>query len=227
MKKISTLIFLFSTLFIHAQQPLKQSLEMGVSGGVEATTWNSTSTISLSLSHHIGIGQKRMFQFYYGIRSNNIFNPNPMYDESQPSIELRQNPSSYVSADNCYIGLNYHIVGGFSIGLNSDMIGLSFGSKQDSYYNAYTDSGTMVYANKVQTKPYEFNLFMFSNSLGSLNQEFYVEYLAESKWKIRAGVSRLTTGLTASGGGLNEERKVQNNLDLFFVNVSYPLWRKE
>ena len=85
----------------------------------------------------------------------------------------------------------------------------------------------MVYTNKVQTKPYAFNLFMFSESLGSLNHEFYVEYLSESNWKIMAGVSNLTTGLTASGGGLNEEKKVHNNLNLLFINISYPLWRKE
>ena len=221
MKNIVTLFFLLSSLFAIAQLPLKQSLDIGVSGAIE----NNTSNISLSISHHIGIGQKCKFQFYYGLRTNNIFNSSIMYDVNQSSVRMLQNKTTYTSANNLFIGLNCHLIGSFSIGLNSDIIGLSFGSNQNGYYNINADSGVTNYKNFVQTKPFAYNFFLFSNSLGSLNQEYYIEYLSDNKWKVRAGLSYLTTELIVSGGGLSEDKKVQNDFNLFFINVSYPLWR--
>jgi len=218
-KKIGIIFFVFSNLFSYAQQPL-QSLDLGVSGAIE----NNTSNVSLSVSHH---KQLKKFQVYYGLRFNNIFNSTMMFDVDQPSVRMSQNTTSYTSANNIYIGLNWNFIGGFSFGLNTDIAGFSFGSNQHSYYNLYLDStGFPNYKNLVQTKPVTNNLWMFSNSLGSINQEIYVEYLSENRWKMRGGLSHLTAEMIASGGGLAQEKNVQNDFPLFFLNVSYQIWKK-
>lgn len=221
MKQLSLVLLLCGST-LYAQVP-KESINIGIAGAVA----NSTSDYSVSLFHQIAFGQRRIVQFNYGLRSNGIFNKDVMKDVDNSSIELIQPKTTFISANNFYIGGNLNFLERFGVGFNMDVGGFSAGTVHDAYYDTHFSNDVMTYANKVRTKPSSFNLRKgITNNTGSLNSELYVECRFDSGIRLRGGVSQLVTELIASGGGLAGDKHVHSSLALFTINLSYPLWER-
>jgi hypothetical protein len=222
LRAITSVLLLCACFCVNAQVP-KESLNVGISGAVA----NSTSDYSLTLFHQIAFGQRRILQFNYGLRSNAILNEDVMKDVKDPAVKLVQTSTTFVSANNVFIGANLNFLTRFGVGFNIDVGGFSAGTTEKAWYDVDMSNGGTTYANEVSTRPSTYNLLKGgSNDLGTLNSEFYVECRFESGVRLRGGVSHLFTELTASGGGLTEEKRVRSMLNLFTIHLSYPLWER-
>jgi hypothetical protein len=89
---------------------------------------------------------------------------------------------------NIPIHLQYSFSPKFELGFNIDVIGVSFGGKQNGTF--YASDSKSLNKSSQSAKPSTLNLLLVSdNDLGSLNSELYARYWLNDKIGLRAGLS--------------------------------------
>ena len=144
-------------------------------------------------------------------------------DDILPNIDSVLFPKSQVNMFNLTLNLGYNITKKISAGLNIDLIGFSFGKKQNGIYYA-NNFATGV---PVAAKPTTVNLFLISdNDKGSLNSEFFAKYKWNDSWSVKLAFQFLFAEYTTTskvqttpGGDTND--RFRKKMSGVAVGVAY------
>ncbi len=227
MKRISILIFII-VLFTNtgiaqkkAPRPVNQFADLSVGIG------SSQGSAAISYIYNWNLGKRKKWEAGFGVRFTSYFASNQYFktapakltsgktgpavlfaDDIIPNIDSVLFPRAQVNALNLSLNFGYNFNSRFSLGLNIDAIGFSFGKKQSGIYYA----NNFATAVPVTAKPTGFNLLLISdNDKGSLNSEIFAKYKLNSTWGIKLGFEFLfaeyTTNIdvqTTPGGDKND-----------------------
>ncbi len=165
---------------------------------------------ALSWSHLHGIGKKKQrLKIGYGLRFTSFIAANEYYTTApakytspvqsigtifsetiDKNIDTITTATAATNSLNLAIYIQYQIAKRFSVGLNVDAIGFSFGSEQT--FNIISSSFDPNQAPVQKGSPTRFNFLLTSdNDIGSLNSEFYLQYWLSQKIGIRLGYTFL------------------------------------
>ncbi len=90
--------------------------------------------------------------------------------------------SPFVNSINSTVNIGYNLNTRWSAGFNIDLVGISFGPKENG---VLTSNG--IAANEPNARPAAFNVLLTGdNDLGSLNSEFFLEYKLDKRWAVKA-----------------------------------------
>lgn len=129
-------------------------------------------------------------------------------DDIVPNIDSVLFPRAQVNSLNLSLNFGYNFTPKFSLGLNIDAIGFSFGKRQSGLYYA----NNFATAVPVTAKPTGFNILLISdNDKGSLNSEIFAKYNLNNTWGIKLAFEFLfaeyttnTEVQTTPGGDKND-----------------------
>jgi hypothetical protein len=168
------------------------------------------ASISLAFNKYHGIGKKKAFKIGYGLRWTSYFagkqgyktapamltsgvnNPSALFrDNIVANIDTIYFTQSQVHYLNALVSLQYTFKGKLDLEFNIDVLGFSFGPKQNGVYR-YSDvnfSNSSAPQN-ASAKPSTFNLLLVSdNDLGSLNSELLLRYRINKIFAIKFGAA--------------------------------------
>jgi len=179
---------------------------------VDAALANSEGSLSVAFNAEKGFGKHRKFVIGFGGRFSAYVGRNQYYitapakltsgstgpgvifkDNIEANIDSLLVKNAQVNAFNLFLTLGYNFSDRLMVRFNIDVIGFSFGkSTTGNYING--SQGAVESA-----KPTPFNLLLISdNDKGSLNSEFFVRYLLNERWGVKAGLQFLFTEYTTS-----------------------------
>ncbi len=171
---------------------------------------NSQGTFSVDYFHNRRLGKRQKIEIGIGARFTSYFGKSQYYVTAPAGITtgdtgpgalfkevVTENMDSLfintpqVNSLNIALNLSYRISKKWGAGFSIDLVGLSFGSKENgTYINGQQKSS-------VSSKPTSFNVLLTGdNDRGSLNSEFYLRYFLQEKWAIKAGFQYLFTEFT-------------------------------
>ena len=169
----------------------KQSCSVNQFADITAGFGSSQVSGAVSYVYNWKIGKRKKWEAGFGARFTSYFGSNLYFktapakltsgktgpgvlfaDDIKPNIDSVLFPKAQVNALNLSLNFGYNFTKKFSLGLNIDAIGFSFGKKQSGiYYGNNFASGVAVTA-----RPTGFNLLLISdNDKGSLNSELFVK----------------------------------------------------
>jgi hypothetical protein len=222
--RVIKLTFLCNLLLIcNIAFPQKSPFKEGNSFGVSVNAGPGTFADALSWSHYHPIGKSKLFRVGYGLRLSNFFGSDLNYttapakytsgkasiaalfaDDIKRNIDTVNFSKAQTNSLNVGIYLAYVLPFGknkFDLGINIDVLGFTFGSKQNAVYKN----------NNVSAKPTPFNLLLISDSdIGSLNSEWYISYRATKHLAIKAGYEFLFSEYTTD----NKIQRLPNSNEL-------------
>ena len=250
MKNFIFLAAFFLPFCVTAQDPKKAERNVNQFADVTLGIGSSQFTGSASYVRNWKFGKRKRLEAGFGARFTSYFGNNQYYrtapailtsgkrgpgvffaDDILPNIDSVLFPKSQVNAFNITLNLGYNITKRIYAGLNIDLIGLSFGKKQNGVYYA-NNSATGV---PVSAKPTTVNLFLISdNDKGSLNSEFFAKYKWNDSWSVKLAFQFLfaeyTTGAkvqTTPGGEKNDRFRKKMSGVAVGVAYSFKSFKKE
>ena len=195
----SAVCFLALSSSVQAQAKVQRNVNQfaDVTFGVGSSQFTS----SASYVRNWKMGKRKRLEAGFGTRFTTYFGSNLYYrtapailtsgktgpgvffaDDILPNIDSVLFPRSQVNMFNLTFNMGYNITKRISAGLNIDLIGFSFGKKQNGIYYA-NNFATGV---PVTAKPTTVNLFLISdNDKGSLNSEFFAKYKWNDSWSVK------------------------------------------
>ena len=214
MKNFILSAMFFLPLFVAAQEQKKAERNINQFADVTLGVGSSQFTGSASYVRNWKFGKKKRLEAGFGARFTSYFGNNQYYttapailtsgkrgpavffaDDILPNIDSVLFPKSQVNSFNITLNLGYNITKRIYAGLNIDLIGLSFGKKQNGIYYA-NNSATGV---PVTAKPTTVNLFLVSdNDKGALNSEFFAKYKLNDSWSVKLAFQFLFAEYTTS-----------------------------
>ncbi len=211
---------------------------------------SSQFTGSASYVRNWKLGKHKRLEAGFGARFTSYFGSNLYYktapailtsgktgpgvffaDDILPNIDSVLFPKSQVNMFNLTLNLGYNITKRISAGLNIDLIGFSFGKKQNGIYYA-NNFATGV---PVTAKPTTVNLFLISdNDKGSLNSEFFAKYKWNDSWSMKLTFQFLfaeyttdTKVQTTPGGDTNDRFRKKMSGGAIGVAYSFKSYKKK
>ncbi len=215
MKKKIFPALLFMLLSLYAQAQTKVQRHVNQFADVTFGVGSSQFTGSASYVRNWKLGKRKRLEAGFGARFTSYFGSDLYYrtapailtsgktgpgvffaDDILPNIDSVLFPRSQVNMFNLTLNLGYNITKRISAGLNIDLIGFSFGKKQNGIYYA-NNFATGI---PVTAKPTPVNLFLISdNDKGSLNSEFFARYKWNDSWSIKLAFQFLFAEYTTDG----------------------------
>lgn len=246
---------LFSAVFVLLSSPFTQAqkvVQRNVNQFADVTlgVGSSQFTGSASYVRNWKFGKKKRLEAGFGARFTSYFGNNLYYrtapailtsgktgpgvffaDDILPNIDSVLFPNSQVNMFNLTLNLGYNITKRISAGLNVDLIGFSFGKKQNGVYYA-NNFATGV---PVTAKPTSVNLFLISdNDKGSLNSEFFIRYKWNDSWNVKlafqflfAEYTTATKVQTTPGGDKNDRFRKKMAGAVVGVAYSFKSFKKK
>ncbi|WP_163377587.1 hypothetical protein [Cyclobacterium sp. SYSU L10401] len=188
---------------------------------------NSSFSYALSWNTSYGLFSSNKFRLGYGIRFSGFTGSELNYitapadltgDDATIDTLLVNSPHSMgLSA---LINLQYQFSSKFKLGFNIDVIGVGFGSTDNSRFISSENTGQ--YPQTLESSPSSFNLLLGGdNDLGQIKSEFYIAYALSEKTWLRGGMDMTFSEYTS-----NQELTYANNRFrykpvLVFLAVSY------
>ena len=188
---------------------------------------SSQGTGAVSYVYNWKVGKRKKLELGLGARFTSYFGSNLYFktgpakltsgktgpgvlfaSDITPNIDSVLFSKAQINSLNLSINFGYNFTKKFSIGLNIDAIGFSFGKKQNGiYYGNNFATGVPVTA-----KPTPFNLLLISdNDKGTLNSELFARYKWNDSWGVKLGLQFLfaeyttdTKVQTTPGGDKND-----------------------
>jgi hypothetical protein len=215
MKSILFSVFFFLLLSATTQAQTKVQRKVNQFADVTFGFGSSQFTGSASYVRNWQLGKRKRLEAGFGARFTSYFGSNLYYttapailtsgktgpgvffaDDILPNIDSVLFPKSQVNMFNLTFNLGYNITKRISAGLNIDLIGFSFGKKQNGIYYA----NNLATGVPVTAKPTSVNLFLISdNDKGSLNSEFFAKYKWNDSWSVKLAFQFLFTEYTTNG----------------------------
>lgn len=201
MKRISIpilIIVLFTNTGVAQKKtprPVNQFADLSVGIG------SSQGSVAIAYIYNWKLGKRKKWEAGFGARFTSYFASNQYFktalakltsgktgpavlfaDDIIPNIDSVLFPKAQVNALNLSLNFAYHFTPKFSLGLNIDAIGFSFGKRQNGLYYA----NNFATAIPVTATPTGFNLLLISdNDKGSLNSEIFAKYTLNDTWGIK------------------------------------------
>ena len=214
MKNFIFFAVFFMPFCVTAQEQKKAERNINQFADVTFGVGSSQFTGSASYVRNWKFGKKKRLEAGFGARFTSYFGNNQYYTTAPailtsgkrgpgvffasnivPNIDSVLFPKSQVNSLNITLNLGYNITKKIYAGLNVDLIGFSFGKKQNGIYYA-NNSATGV---PVTAKPTTFNLFLVSdNDKGALNSEFFAKYKLNDSWSVKVAFQFLFAEYTTS-----------------------------
>jgi hypothetical protein len=238
MKRIFiALIVFFASVSQLTAQATTNNIDLGLGIG------SSEGSLSTAYVHNWQLGKKKKLTLGGGARLTNYLGKNKYYltapasitsGETGPQVFFIENilenidsvqfESSQVNFLNISFNAGYQVHPKILLGFNIDLLGISFGSKQDGrYFEGNTGSITSA-------KPTSFNLLLISdNDIGSLNSELFARYNLNETWGIKAGFQFLFTEYTTDTEVQQTPEtndRFRNKSSMFTAGVSYVFNKK-
>ncbi|MEP7236747.1 MAG: hypothetical protein ABI685_02740 [Ferruginibacter sp.] len=201
MKKKMYLVFVIFSFLNAATAQEKKVRAVNQFADVTAGFGSSQVSGAASYVHTWKLGKRKKAEAGFGLRYTGYFGSNLYFktapakltsgktgpgvlfaDDITPNIDSVLFSKAQVNALNLSINFGYNFTKRFSIGLNIDAIGFSFGKKQSGiYYGNNFATGVPVTA-----KPTVFNLLLISdNDKGTLNSELFAKYKWNDSWGVK------------------------------------------
>ena len=205
------LLFVF-TISFSQKSPYKEKNSFALTVNAGAGSFAD----ALAWSHYHAIGKNKRFRIGYGARFTNFIGSDMDYITAPAkytsgktsigalfatNIEANIDTVNFVKSQtnslNAGIYFSYVLPywkNKFELGVNIDVLGFSFGGKQNAVYKN----------NTVSAKPTPFNLLLISDSdIGSLNSEWYISFWVNKHLAVKTGYEFLFSEYTT-------ESKVQH-----------------
>jgi hypothetical protein len=171
--------------------------------GIEGSKGNDLQySVAVAYNYIWLLGKQQKFEIGTGARMTYYSGGTARYFLSAPASIVSQgsefidtvqvnSPSLYCV--NLLFNLGYRLTNRFSVGMNIDIIGVSFGNeKLGTFIGGATTSSVPV-------KPTPFNLLLGNNNdHGNLNSNFFVRYKVNENLAVKAGVQHLFTEYSTS-----------------------------
>lgn len=206
---------------------------------------NFSGSISFSRSV-IPVKKWERLRFDYGLRASSFVAANQYYTTApakftsprqdlltifsetiDANIDTITTATGQTNSINLFIGFEYNVYRRWSVGMNIDLLGLSFGASKR--FNIISSSFDPDQSPVIEAKPTPFNLLLTSdNDLGSLNSEFFARYSPEGKLSFKAGLtfifSEYTTDrkLSFNNGDIRNDRYRYKSA-MFMIGATYRL----
>lgn len=241
---ITLLFFLVPALYTQAQQTEKTLRNVNQFTDLTLGAGSSQFTASAAYVRNWKLGKRKRLEAGFGARFTGYFGNNLYYrtapailtsgktgpgvffaDDILPNIDSVLFPRSQVNMINITLNLGYNITKRISAGLNIDLIGFSFGKKQEGIFYA-NNFATGV---PVTARPTSVNLFLISdNDRGSLNSEFFARYKWNDSWSVKLAFQFLFAEYTTDrkiqttpGGDMND--RFRKKMSGAAVGIAYNI----
>ena len=242
MKNFILSAIFFLPLCVTAQEQKKAERNVNQFADVTIGFGSSQFAASAAYVRNWKFGKRKRLEAGFGARFTSYFGNNQYYTTAPailtsgkrgpgvffasnivPNIDSVLFPKSQVNSLNITLNLGYNITKRIYAGLNVDLIGLSFGKKQNGFYYANNSAAVVP----VTAKPTTFNLFLVSdNDKGALNSEFFAKYKLNDSWSVKVAFQFLFAEYTTStqvqttpGGDKND--RFRNKMSGAAVGVTY------
>ncbi len=212
MKLRAFVLFAFLTVTIYnvrAQQKTQRAVQLfdvsgSVGSGIGSGSVSYIYNWQLGKKHKLFIGTGARFTTFFGSNQYYVTAPAKITSGYRgPGVLFKENISANLDslllashslgALNATINLGYAITTKFTVGLNIDAIGFSFGGQKNAKYV----NGTTI--NNTTAKPTAFNALLISdNDLGTLNSEVFATYHINKRWAFKLGYQFLFTEYTTA-----------------------------
>ncbi|WP_162344055.1 hypothetical protein [Cyclobacterium salsum] len=194
------------------------ALGMGESSSFSyALSWNTSYGLFSSNKFRMGYGIR--FSGFTGSELNYITAPADLTGDDATIDTLLVN-SPHSMGLSALITLQYQFSSKFKLGFNIDVIGVGFGSTDDSRFISSENTGQ--YPQTLESSPSSFNLLLGGdNDLGQLKSEFYIAYALSEKTWLRGGMDMTFTEYTTSQELTNANDRFRYKPVLVFLAVSY------
>jgi len=234
-------------ILLHGISVFAQEQTVGYRNGnfFEFSAYASSGQVAGTLDwHHLhGIGKSKRFKLGYGVRFTSQFGKNldyltapaeltsettglgVLFSETIPeNIDTVSFSKTQFNALNLAFYMEYAITKRWDVGFNIDVIGFSFGARQEGKYLSSKRPANLSetqYAN-----PTSLNLLLTSdNDIGSLNSEFFLRYWLKSNLGLRAGAGFLFTEYTTENKLRLDNDRFRNKALLLMFGLTYSPFR--
>jgi hypothetical protein len=188
---------------------------------------NSSFSYALSWNTNYGLFSSNKFRLGYGLRFsgftgselNYITAPADLTGDDATIDTLLVN-SPHTMGLSALVNLQYQFNSKFKLGFNIDVIGLGFGSTDNSTFISSENTGQ--FPQTLEASPTSFNLLLVGdNDIGQLKSEFYLAYALSEKTWLRGGMDMTFTEYTTSQELTNSNDRFRYKPVLVFLAISY------
>jgi hypothetical protein len=187
-----------------------------------ALSWNTTYGMFSSNKFRLGYGVR--FSGFTGSEINYITAPADLTGDDATIDTLLVN-SPHSMGLSALANLQYQFSSKLKLGFNIDVIGLGFGSTDNSTFISSENTGQ--FPQTLESSPSSFNLLLGGdNDLGQLKSEFYIAYALSEKTWIRGGMDMTFSEYTTSQELTNANDRFRSKPVLVFLAISYNPFSK-
>ncbi len=182
-----------------------------------ALSWNTSYGLFSSNKFRLGYGVR--FSGFNGSELNYITAPADLTGDDATIDTLLVN-SPHSMGLSALINLQYQFSSKFKLGFNIDVIGVGFGSTDNSTFISSENTGQ--YPQTLESSPSSFNLLLGGdNDLGQIKSEFYIAYALSEKTWLRGGMDMTFSEYTTNQELTNGNDRFRYKPVLVFLAVSY------
>ncbi|MCX7744479.1 MAG: hypothetical protein N2167_07945 [Flavobacteriales bacterium] len=249
--KLRIVIFFMLISSILVAQPSDKDLKKGfrynnyfeLSGLVSPDLYGGTG----SWSHYHNTGKKKKnFKIGYGTRITSVFGIDRNYVTAPAKLtrgvtgpiavfserQLDNYDTIYlarpqVNSLNLYFSIQYTLFRRFDLGLNADLAGVSFGTKEIAEYTS-SKNNPGEFSQAQRAYPTGFNLMLLGdNNIGSLNSEVFARFWITNQWAVKASLNFVFTEYTTVNTLRLGNDRFRDRSFMAGVAVTFCPWRSE
>lgn len=200
-----------------------------------------------SWSHYHNTGkQKKNFKIGYGARITSVFGVDRLYVTAPAKLtrgvtgpiavfsEIQLDNYDTISMArpqvnclNLYFSLQYTLFRRLDLGLNADLAGVSFGTKEIAEYTS-SKNNPGEYSQAQRAYPTGFNLMLLGdNNIGSLNSEIFARFWITNQWAVKASLNFVFTEYTTVNTLRLGNDRFRERTFMAGVAVTFCPWRSE
>lgn len=204
--------------FPKKESNLDLALGMGENSSFSyAFSWNTSYGMFSSNKFRLGYGIR--FSGFTGSDLNYITAPADLTGEDATIDTLLVN-SPHSMGLSALINLQYQFSSKFKLGFNIDVIGVGFGSTDNSTFISSENTGQ--YPQTLESSPSSFNLLLGGdNDRGQIKSEFYISYALSEKTWLRGGMDMTFSEYTTVQELTNANDRFRYKPVMVFLAVSY------
>ena len=183
-----------------------------------ALSYNRTHGLLESKKLRLGYGLR--FSAFSGNQLNYITAPAKLTKEAATTdtLNIKSPLSMGISAT---VNIEYLLSPKLRLGFNIDVVGLGFGSAQNSEFVS-DENVAAKYPTSVNATPTSLNLLLVGdNDIGQLKSEFYIGYSLSEKLLLRAGLDMTFSEYTTAQILAQNNDRFRYKAMLFFAGVSF------
>ncbi|WP_338793641.1 hypothetical protein [Bernardetia sp. MNP-M8] len=179
---------------------------------------------SLGYAAMYGFGESQRFRIGAGVRVNLVLG----LTDSVPYCSEKYKDSSgnsyrdsllvekpFLGSANLGFYMSYDINDRWEIGASTDLVGFGFGSKKKAFLINSLTKDTLSTEAEVRS------LVQLPKVRGTLNNELFVGYKFNPRWRLRVGIQYLLTEYLTPEKFFNDNDEYRNNTILGFIGITF------